>query len=283
MRTKKLLAGACASLMIAASAITTVTAAESVNVTIGNATAAPGETFTVKMELSDIPSAGINACDFGIKYDSSVLTIDDVALGDLAKGDDTSVEGMPDPFVYNIEEDLVCVAYGVGTTNTDFYMTGSGTFLTISGTVSESAAPGTKSDLEIVAVDRQTTPTSSSVNDEIIFGLYSSDEEAPIVYDPTITNGYVEVEGEATTEESTGNTGTSIDFGEVTLLGDTNRDDVIDSTDIVVLNKYLLNKVQYPLQDSSAYANGDCDKDKDLTTKDSLFIIQYVLGIELLN
>lgn len=283
MRTKKLLAGACASLMIAASAITTVTAAESVNVTIGNATAAPGETFTVKMELSDIPSAGINACDFGIKYDSSVLTIDDVALGDLAKGDDTSVEGMPDPFVYNIEEDLVCVAYGVGTTNTDFYMTGSGTFLTISGTVSESAAPGTKSDLEIVAVDRQTTPTSSSVNDEIIFGLYSSDEEAPIVYDPTITNGYVEVEGEATTEESTGNTGTSIDFGEVTLLGDTNRDDVIDSTDIVVLNKYLLNKVQYPLQDSSAYANGDCDKDKDLTTKDNLFIIQHVLGIELLN
>ena len=283
MRTKKLLAGACASLMIAASAITTVTAAESVNVTIGNATAAPGETFTVKMELSDIPSAGINACDFGIKYDSSVLTIDDVALGDLAKGDDTSVEGMPDPFVYNIEEDLVCVAYGVGTTNTDFYMTGSGTFLTISGTVSESAAPGTKSDLEIVAVDRQTTPTSSSVNDEIIFGLYSSDEEAPIVYDPTITNGYVEVEGEATTEESTGNTGTSIDFGEVTLLGDTNRDDVIDSTDIVVLNKYLLNKVQYPLQDSSAYANGDCDKDKDLTTKDCLFIIQHVLGIELLN
>lgn len=282
MRTKKLLAGACASLMIAASAITTVTAAESVNVTIGNATAAPGETFTVKMELSDIPSAGINACDFGIKYDSSVLTIDDVALGDLAKGDDTSVEGMPDPFVYNIEDNLVCVTYGVGTSNTDFYMTGSGTFLTISGTVSQSAAPGTKSDLEIVAVDRLTTPTSSSVNDEIIFGLYGSDEEV-IVYDPTITNGYVEVEGEATTEESTGNTGTSIDFGEVTLMGDTNRDDVIDSTDIVVLNKYLLNKVQYPLQDSSAYANGDCDKDKDLTTKDGLFIIQHVLGIELLN
>lgn len=282
MRTKKLLAGACASLMITASAITTVTAAESVNVTIGNATAAPGETFTVKMELSDIPSAGINACDFGIKYDSSVLTIDDVALGDLAKGDDTSVEGMPDPFVYNIEDNLVCVTYGVGTSNTVFYMTGSGTFLTISGTVSQSAAPGTKSDLEIVAVDRLTTPTSSSVNDEIIFGLYGSDEEV-IVYDPTITNGYVEVEGEATTEESTGNTGTSIDFGEVTLMGDTNRDDVIDSTDIVVLNKYLLNKVQYPLQDSSAYANGDCDKDKDLTTKDSLFIIQHVLGIELLN
>lgn len=234
------------------------------------------------MELSDIPSAGINACDFGIKYDSSVLTIDDVALGDLAKGDDTSVEGMPDPFVYNIEDNLVCVTYGVGTSNTDFYMTGSGTFLTISGTVSKSAAPGTKSDLEIVAVDRLTTPTSSSVNDEIIFGLYGSDEEV-IVYDPTITNGYVEVEGEATTEESTGNTGTSIDFGEVTLMGDTNRDDVIDSTDIVVLNKYLLNKVQYPLQDSSAYANGDCDKDKDLTTKDSLFIIQHVLGIELLN
>lgn len=278
MRTKKLLAGACASLMIAASAITTVTAAESVNVTIGNATAAPGETFTVKMELSDIPSAGINACDFGIKYDSSVLTIDDVALGDLAKGDDTSVEGMPDPFVYNIEDNLVCVTYGVGTSNTDFYMTGSGTFLTISGTVSKSAAPGTKSDLEIVAVDRLTTPKSSSVNDEIIFGLYGSDEEV-IVYDPTITNGYVEVEGEATTEE----TETSIEFGEVTLLGDTNRDGVINSADIVVLSKCILSNIEFPLQDSSAYANADCDGDKKITTKDSLFIIQHVLKKVMLN
>ena len=73
-----------------------------------------------------------------------------------------------------------------------------------------------------------------------------------------------------------------IDWNRV-LYGDANVDGEVNSTDIVVLNKYLLNKVQYPLQDSSAYANGDCDKDKDLTTKDSLFIIQHVLGIELLN
>lgn len=279
MRTKKLLAGACASLMIAASAVTTVIAAESVKVTVGNDAAAPGEAFTVEIELSEIPSAGINACDFGIKYDSSVLTIDDVALGDLAKGDDTSVEGMPDPLAYNIEEDMVSVIYGIGTTNTDFYMTGSGTFLTISGTVSETAAAGTKSDLEIVAVDRLTTPTSSSVNDEIIFGLYGSDE-APVVYDPTITNGYVEVEGEETTEESTGS---SIGFGEVTLLGDADVDGRVNSTDIVVLNQYLMSTTEYPLKDSSAYANSDCDGDKKLTSKDSMAIINHVLGIAWLS
>lgn len=288
MRTKKIIAGVCASLMLAASAIPTVTAAESVKVTVGNTTAAPGETFSVKMELSDIPSAGINACDFGIKYDSSVLTITDVALGDLAKGDDTSVEGMPDPWTYNIEENLVCVTYGVGTTNTDFYMTGSGTFLTISGTVSETAAAGTKSNLDVVAVDRLIKPSSSSVNDEIIFGVYGKDEEAPVVYDPTITNGYVEVTGGETNESTeatgeTGNTGESIDFGEVSLLGDVDVDGRVNSTDIVILNQYLISITEYPLKSSTAYANADCDGNKELNSKDSMAIINHTLGAALLS
>ena len=104
-----------------------------------------------------------------------------------------------------------------------------------------------------------------------------------IVYDPTITNGYVEVEGEATTEESTGNTGTSIDFGEVTLMGDTNRDDVIDSTDIVVLNKYLISNTMYSLQNATAKENSNTVYDEILDTKDSIAIINYVLQLNTLD
>lgn len=280
MRAKKIIAGACASLMLAVSAIPTVTAAESVKVTLGNTTAAPGETFTVKMELSDIPSAGINGCDFGIKYDSSVLTISEVALGDLAKGDLTDVEGMPDPLEWNIEDDLVCIIYGLGTTNTDYYMTGSGTFLTISGTVSETAASGTKSDLEIVAVDRTTTPTSSAVNEDIIFGYLGSDDEAPVMYDPTITNGYVEITGEDTSDSTED---TSVDFGEVSKLGDVNVDGLVNSTDVVVLNKYLISTSKYALGSATAYANADCDEDKSLTSKDSMAIVNHVLEVALLD
>lgn len=280
MRAKKIIAGACASLMLAVSAIPTVTAAESVKVTLGNTTAAPGETFTVKMELSDIPAAGINGCDFGIKYDSSVLTISEVALGDLAKGDSTDVEGMPDPLQCNIEDDLVCVIYGLGTTNTDYYMTGSGTFLTISGTVSETAASGTKSDLEVVAVDRTTTPTSTSVNEDIIFGYLGSDDETPVMYDPTITNGYVEVTGDDTSDSTED---TSIDFGEVSKLGDVNVDGLVNSTDVVVLNKYLISASRYALSNATAYANADCDKDNTLTSKDSMAIVNHVVEIALLD
>ena len=74
MRTKKVLAGVVASLMLAA-AMPTVMAADSFGVTISNQKVAAGEEFKLTMDMSDIPAEGINACDFGIKYDSSVLTI----------------------------------------------------------------------------------------------------------------------------------------------------------------------------------------------------------------
>ncbi|MDE5649030.1 MAG: dockerin type I repeat-containing protein, partial [Oscillospiraceae bacterium] len=188
--------------------------------------------------------------------------------------------GMPDPFQCNIEDDLVCIIYGLGTTNTDYYMTGSGTFLTISGTVSETAASGTKSDLEIVAVDRTTTPTSTAVNEDIIFGYLGSDEEAPVIYDPTITNGYVEVTGDDTTDNTED---TSIDFGEVSKLGDVNVDGLVNSTDIVVLNKYLISASKYQLSSATAYANADCDMDKSLTSKDSMAIVNHILEVTLLD
>lgn len=288
MRTKKIIAGVCASMMLAATAIPTVTAAESVSVTLGNTTAAPGGTFTVEMELSDIPSAGINACDFGIKYDSSVLTITGVEAGSLAQSETSTVEGMPDPLEYNVEDDLVSVIYGLGTSGT--YMTGSGTFLVISGTVSDTAAAGTKSELEIVAVDRTTTPSSTVANTEIIFGnLGNADDAAPVVYDPTFTNGYVEILGDTsetteateTTEETTEKE--TLEFGEVTMLGDATVDGSVDSSDIIAVNKIVLSRSKFPLKNATANANADCDSDGDITSKDAMAIINHVLQVALLG
>jgi hypothetical protein len=289
MRTKKVLAGACASLMLAVSAIPTVTAAGSFTATIGNTTANVGGEFTVSMDLTDIPSGGINGCDFGIQYDSAVLTISDVSLGDLAKDEVSTVTGIPAPFECNIGDDLVSVIYGLGTADAANYMTGSGTFLTISGTVSDTATAGTKSDLKFVAVDRNTKPTATDVNTEIIFGALGTDESTPVVYTPEFVNGYVEILDDETnettdaTEEVTTEAVTpTIDFGEVTMLGDVNLSNSVTSADVVALNKYLVNKTAYALQNATANANADCKTNGILSQEDSVAIINHCLGKNLL-
>ena len=280
MRTKKVLAGVVASLMLAA-AMPTVMAADSFGVTISNQKVAAGEEFKLTMDMSDIPAEGINACDFGIKYDSSVLTISDVALGDIAsaKGNST-VEGMPGPFEYGVEDGLISVIYGLGTTDSSYYIKGSGTFLTITGTVSETAAAG-KYDLSVVAVDRK--GKDDAVNTDVIFANYDANGKAT-VYTPTFTDGYVEVEGDTTepteaTEPTTEASQPSIEFGEVTKLGDVDVDGVVGATDAVLLNKYLLAPTEYPLASPTAYANADCITDKKIDLSDSSAIVGVVTGI----
>ncbi|MCU6719621.1 glycosyl hydrolase [Porcipelethomonas ammoniilytica] len=65
---------------------------------------------------------------------------------------------------------------------------------------------------------------------------------------------------------------------DATLYGDVSFDGIVDSTDIVVINKLLLSSVQYPLENATCYVNADCDNDQIITTKDSIFIINYTLN-----
>lgn len=61
------------------------------------------------------------------------------------------------------------------------------------------------------------------------------------------------------------------------LYGDVNNDDLVNSTDIVVLNKYLISDVMYPLQNEAAYKKADTVYDGEINSKDSMAIINYVL------
>ena len=79
MKAKKIMAGACASLMLAVAAVPTVCAADALKGSISKAEAKAGGKFSVTLDLEDIPASGINGCDFGIKYDSSVITVTDVS------------------------------------------------------------------------------------------------------------------------------------------------------------------------------------------------------------
>ena len=198
MKAKKILAGVCASVMLAATAIPVVSAADSVKVTVGNTKAKAGEDFSVTVDLADIPAAGINGCDFGIKFDSSVISITGVEKGALAKDDTDVLDGVKS-LETNVENGFVSIVYGVSGTT----VTGSGTFVTLKGKVNASAAAGTKADLKVVAIDRTAKPGGSETNADIIFGYLKDDNKTFVNYDPTITNGWVEVEGEAPTQAPT--------------------------------------------------------------------------------
>ena len=261
MKAKKVLAGAFASLMLAVSAIPAVSAADTVTVTVGKTEAKAGEKFSVTLDLADVPAAGINACDFGIEYDSAVITVTDVKLGKLAKEEDNAALEGVNALETNIEEGLVSIIYGLGSTDSANYITGTGTFLEISGTVSNNAKAGDKSALDVVAIDRLATSTGTATNAEIIFGNLAGDNDTYTVYTPTITNGLVTVVGEGQTEPSTEpSTEESVatlpsytgDDKDELLYGDVNLDESVGAADVAKLVKYRMNATVFALGNGDA-------------------------------
>lgn len=101
----------------------------------------------------------------------------------------------------------------------------------------------------------------STVGCGIVYGKLS-ETPGPKPTDPTDTSD--------TTPSS------SFDPDDLTY-GDVNNDDLVNSTDIVVLNKYLISNVTYPLQNEAAYAKADTVYDGEINSKDSMAIINYVL------
>jgi len=303
MKAKKILAGVCASMMLAATTIPNVLAA-GVDLKVGSAKAKAGETFSVKVDLTPAPGSKINGCDFGIKFDSSVISITGVEKGELAKDDTDSLDGVKS-LETNIESGLVSIVYGVSGTAID----GSGTFVTLTGKVNASAKAGDKSALEVVAIDRQAKPTGTDKNADIIIGYLEDDNKTFTNYTPTIVNGVVEVEGTSettttpptdmpttpTTDKPTtpptdepttpptdkpteGPTeGGNINPAKVSKLGDVDLNGLVELNDIIVLAKHLLNATSNPLNDEQK-ANADVTKDSKVNSADLSKIIEHNLN-----
>ena len=299
MKAKKILAGVCASMMLAATTIPNVLAA-GVDLKVGSAKAKAGETFSVKVDLTPAPGSKINGCDFGIKFDSSVISITGVEKGELAKDDTDSLDGVKS-LETNIESGLVSIVYGVSGTAID----GSGTFVTLTGKVNASAKAGDKSALEVVAIDRQAKPTGTDKNADIIIGYLEDDNKTFTNYTPTIVNGVVEVEGTSSeptttpptdepttptaddptapiTEPSTPSTdkpteGGNINPAKVSKLGDVDLNGLVELNDIIVLAKHLLNATSNPLNDEQK-ANADVTKDGSVNSADLSKIIEHNLN-----
>lgn len=68
------------------------------------------------------------------------------------------------------------------------------------------------------------------------------------------------------------------------LVGDVNLDGVVDSTDIIVLNRYLLSSTEYPLTENGLLAANtvfdfDANGNPVINSNDSMAITNYVLQV----
>lgn len=199
MKTKKLIAGLVSAVAFASMSVSVIASAADLSVKISSAEVKAGEEFSLTVNLADIPATGINGCEFGISYDSSVVTVSSVELGDLAKDVTKDEEGLPSPLEVNIEKDVVSLMYALGTIDSKLYLSGSGTFLNIKGEVKDTAKAGDKSEFKVVPVDRAVTPGSTTSNADVVFG-YMSDDDKITKYSPVFESGTVTVKDSGGTQ-----------------------------------------------------------------------------------
>ncbi|MGN1481396.1 1,4-beta-glucanase [Porcipelethomonas sp.] len=128
----------------------------------------------------------------------------------------------------------------------------------------------------------------STVGCGIIYGRLASEPKpeptettAVTSVSTTTTTKVTSVSTELTTDETTDET---IDPSSL-IYGDVNLDKSVTSTDVVLLNKYLLSPTEYPLDREQAYLQANCCYDFDddgnaiIDLTDSTYVCNVVLGV----
>ena len=296
MGTKRFFAGAVAFVMtVMSTAAITASAADTVKVAADKVTAAAGKEFSLNVSLSGVPKDGIRACEFALKYDSSIIEVTGVKAGTIAdtgadaKEADISKEA-PSFGVNYATAGVVNVEWSTGLTSSDYWIKSDGVLFTVEGTVKSTAKAGDVSKVEIVPIDRASIEGSSDKNTEIVFANISGSTVTK--YETSVSNGSVTVEGteptdaptkptDAPTTEAT--TATSPEATKATSgnvdpnvkYGDVNVDGKISVADVVLLNKYLVKTATLSDEgknNADAYLNGLLD------ANDALTILKCVVG-----
>ena len=296
MGTKRFFAGAVAFVMtVMSTAAITASAADTVKVAADKVTAAAGKEFSLNVSLSGVPKDGIRACEFALKYDSSIIEVTGVKAGTIAdtgadaKEADISKEA-PSFGVNYATAGVVNVEWSTGLTSSDYWIKSDGVLFTVEGTVKSTAKAGDVSKVEIVPIDRASFEGSSDKNTEIVFANISGSTVTK--YETSVSNGSVTVEGtepttaptkptDAPTTEAT--TATSPEATKATSgnvdpnvkYGDVNVDGEVGIADVVLLNKYLVKSATLSEQGK---ANADAYSDEKLDASDALSILKFLVG-----
>lgn len=110
-------------------------------------------------------------------------------------------------------------------------------------------------------------PTIATVDENGVVTGVAEGETTVVVKFPSGTEKVVTVKVTDTTEDD--------DY----LYGDVNLDGFVNSTDVVVLNKYLLSDTKYALQNEKAYEQAQTVYDGVINSQDAMAIVNYVLEL----
>ena len=271
MKTKKIVIGAMAAAMLSLSVCSiapAVAADETVQISVSKTTAEAGGQFTVDVSMADIPSNGIQCCNFSIQYDSSVLEITDIKAGKLAGSvsGDSSASLLPTFNSYAENKGSIAVMWSTSVDSASSWISGEGTFCTITGKVAANASNGTVAEISIVPTDRETREKSGEKNTAIDCG-YTKDG-AKVSYNVKTTAGSVTIGSTqtTTTEPSTGKKG---------VRGDANESGDVTVADAVAILQSIGNKDKYALK-PQGLANADVYHTGDGGTAADALTIQQV-------
>ena len=294
MKVRKIAAGLAAVSMLAAFSAQAVFAADSVSIKAGEATAAPGENFTLDVSLGDVPAQGISAIEFAVTYDADVVTVTGVSAGKVTENGVDAAEKFDGVTVFEAgyaTKGLVTITYSTGLSDSKYCITDSGVIATISGTVAAGAKDGVY-DVTVTAIGRETVEGNGTTNKEIKAGYIDADGNVT-KYTVTASKGSITVgkpEEETTekvepttekTEPSSEEQPTSEQQpsseeqkGKVTMYGDANCDGKVDIMDVIAVNKYLLGS---STMSDDGKANADVDANSKIESTDSLNILKCVV------
>ena len=267
MKAKKIVIGAVSAAMLSLSVCSLApvfAAGETVQISVGKAEVKAGETFSVDVSLANIPSTGIQCCDFTVKYDSSLISIDSVKAGALANTaaikDDPSASMLP-IFDSSIDKEkgTVNLVWTTSIEDSSYWMNGDGVFCTITGTASKDAGSATVP-FEIVPTSRDTLTGSNVQNDVISVGYFNNKEV--VRYSVTTSDGSVVIgEGGSVSGK--------------TEWGDADESGKVDINDAVLIMQSIANPDKYQLTEQGKLNADVVDNGKGVTNSDAL-AIQYV-------
>nr|AEV58484.1 scaffoldin C [Ruminococcus flavefaciens]AEV58501.1 scaffoldin C [Ruminococcus flavefaciens] len=280
MKTKKIVIGAMAAAMLSLSVCSiapAVAADETVQISVSKTTAEAGGEFKVDVSLADIPTTGLQCCNFAIKYDLKVLTIKDITAGTLAGtvSGDASSSMLPNFNNYS-QEGLISVMWSTSVDDASKWLKGEGTFCTITGTVAAGTANGTVSEITVLPTSRETYDGSGVMNDAFDCGYLKDGVKVNFNVKPNA--GSVTIGSEETTTTPPATTTTTENKPGVSLRGDANLDNKVSVADAVAILQSIANKDKYALKPQGA-VNGDVEGNNDgITGADALRIQKWDAG-----
>nr|AEV58440.1 scaffoldin C [Ruminococcus flavefaciens] len=280
MKTKKIVIGAMAAAMLSLSVCSiapAVAADETVQISVSKTTAEAGGEFKVDVSLADIPTTGLQCCNFAIKYDPKVLTIKDIHcryVGRNCKVVMLSSSMLPNFNNYS-QEGLISVMWSTSVDDASKWLKGEGTFCTITGTVAAGTANGTVSEITVLPTSRETYDGSGVMNDAFDCGYLKDGVKVNFNVKPNA--GSVTIGSEETTTTPPATTTTENKPG-VSLRGDANLDNKVSVADAVAILQSIANKDKYALKPQGA-VNGDVEGNNDgITGADALRIQKWDAG-----